>query len=66
MIYLARSSPIKRLKLLGRHSIFASKYALYPLVRLMSGKRSFNMFSNFWFFIGMLEWTLGRQTFNHD
>lgn len=59
--YKVRSSLIKQLKVLVRCTINASTYAPYPFVRLLSEKRSFEMFRSFWHSFGMLEYTLGRD-----
>jgi succinoglycan biosynthesis protein ExoM len=59
--YRVRSSLIRQFKVLVRCTISVSKFAPYPFMRLISDKRSFEMFRRFWHSFGMLEYTLGRQ-----
>ncbi len=63
MYHWAHSSPTRRLTLIVKHSVHASKCAYYGFVL---PKQNFEMFRSFWYSFGMLEYTLGRQPFAID
>jgi succinoglycan biosynthesis protein ExoM len=59
----ARARHFVRLTHLLKYLLNLIRYGTYPALRPLSERWSFKMFHKFWFYIGMLECSLGRQPF---